>query len=116
MLGDYSPLDGTVEFYGRINAFLKPDFVVVDLGAGRGGWYLDDRCLYRRSLRTLKGKVATLIGLDIDRAVLSNPSTDENRIIDGDRLPLADASADVVIADYVLEHLADPIAFEREVF
>lgn len=116
MLGGYSSLDGTVEFYGRINAFLKPDFVVVDLGAGRGGWYYDDRSSYRRSLRALKGKVSRVIGLDVDAVVLSNPSTDENVVLDSDRLPFPDASIDVVIADYVLEHLAEPAAVEREVF
>ena len=116
MLGGYSPLDGTVEFYGRINAFLKPNFVVADLGAGRGAWYFDDSCSYHRSLRELRGKVSRVVGLDVDRAVLSNPSTDENVVIDGNRLPFSDASVDVVIADYVLEHIAEPAAVEREVF
>lgn len=79
MLGDFAALDGSVEFYGRINAFLEPAFVVVDLGAGRGGWYSDGEISpYQRSLRTLKGKVARVIGVDVDDAVLSNRSTDIN--------------------------------------
>lgn len=116
MLGGYSPLDGTVEFYGRINAFLKPEFVVADLGAGRGAWYYDDNSAYHRSLRLMKGKVSKVIGLDIDEAVLSNPSTDENFLIDRDKLPLPDESVDMVIADFVLEHLGEPAAVEKEVF
>ena len=116
MLGGYSALDGTVEFYGRINAFLKPEFVVVDLGAGRGAWYSDGNPGYPSSLRLMKGKVAEVIGLDVDGAVLSNPSTDANFVIDGEKLPLSDASVDVVIADFVLEHLWEPAAVEREVF
>jgi SAM-dependent methyltransferase len=115
MLGGHSPLDGTVEFYGRINAILKPEFVVVDLGAGRGAWHADPPG-YGRSLRLLKGRVSRVIGLDVDAAVLANPSTDENVVIEGDVLPLGDASADLVIADYVLEHVQDPAAFERELF
>lgn len=116
MLGGYSPLDGTVEFYGRINAFLRPEFVVADVGAGRGAWYEEDRPGYGRSLRLLKGKVSRVIGLDVDTAVLSNPSTDENRLITGTKFPLPDASVDVVVADYVLEHLSEPEFFEGEVF
>lgn len=34
--GGFSRVDGTVEFYTRVNALLSPDAVVVDLGAGRG--------------------------------------------------------------------------------
>jgi len=116
MLGDYSPLDGTVEFYGRINAFLKPDFIVADFGAGRGGWYSDDRSSYRRSVRALRNKVSKVIGLDVDRSVLTNPSTDENLVVDGSTLPFPDASIDIVIADYVVEHLEEPAALEQEVF
>ena len=116
MLGGYAPLDGTVEFYGRINAVLQPHFIVADLGAGRGAWVDDDSAAYRRALRTLKGKVAEVIGLDVDPAVLANPSTDRNLLIENGRLPLEDASIDVVIADYVLEHVDDPVALERELF
>jgi hypothetical protein len=96
MLGGYSPLDGTVEFYGRITAFLKPEFVVVDLGAGRGAGYYDDNSSHRRSLRLMKGNVSRVIGLDVDDAVLSNRSTDANFVIDGPRLPLSDSSVDAV--------------------
>lgn len=117
MLGDFSPLDGSVEFYGRVSAFLRPEFTVVDLGAGRGGWYVDGEIsVLQRSLRTLKGRVAKVIGVDVDAAVLTNPSTDENRLIIDGRLPLEDASADVVVADFVLEHLGDPLQVEAEVW
>ena len=116
MLGQYSPLDGTVEFYGRVNAFLRPHHVVADFGAGRGAWYFTDGSAYGRSLRMIKGKVAKVIGLDVDNAVLSNPTTDENVLINGVGWPLPDASVDVVVADYVLEHVNDPAAVEREAF
>jgi ubiquinone/menaquinone biosynthesis C-methylase UbiE len=116
MLGEFSPLDGSVEFYGRINAFLQPHFVVVDLGAGRGGWFSDGEISsYQRSLRLLKGKVSKVIGLDVDDAVLSNQSTDQNIVMTAGRLPLEAQSVDVVIADFVLEHLGNPRAIEAEV-
>jgi SAM-dependent methyltransferase len=116
MLGGFSPLDGTIEFYGRIDAFLRPEFVVVDLGAGRGAWWSDPAVTpHQRRLRTMKGKVARVIGADVDEAVLQNPSTDENVVIRGGRLPLPAEAADVVIADFVLEHVTTPHALEREV-
>lgn len=116
MLGGHSSLDGTIEFYGRVNAVIEPHFVVVDLGAGRGAWFADgEASSYQRSLRLLKGKVARVIGADVDDAVMANASTDENVIIANGHLPLADASVDVVIADFVLEHLGEPQAVEAEV-
>jgi SAM-dependent methyltransferase len=116
MLGGYGPIDGTVEFYGRLHAFLQPRFIVADLGAGRGAWFAETDAAFRRDLRMLKGTVAEVIGLDLDEAVLANRSTDRNLVLRGPRLPLDDSSIDVVLADYVLEHVDDPVAFEREAF
>jgi SAM-dependent methyltransferase len=115
-LGGYSPLDGSVEFYGRVSAIVKPSDIVVDLGAGRGAWFEDDRCEFRRRLRTLKGQVARVYGVDVGDAVLTNRSTDENRLIKDGRLPFQDGSIDVIVCDYVLEHISDPKQFEAEVF
>ena len=114
-LGYFTPLDGTIEFYGRIKAILEKHFVVVDLGAGRGGWFLEDKSAYRKSVRTMRGHVARVIACDVDDAVLQNQSCDENLVMVGGRIPLADASADVIIADYVLEHIVDPAAFYAEI-
>ena len=47
LLGGYHELDGTIEFYGRINAILKSSDSVLDLGAGRGSWHFEDNCPYR---------------------------------------------------------------------
>lgn len=69
-LGEFTPNDGTIEFYGRIRAFAQPDHTVMDLGAGRGAWFEDDTCGYRRQIRALKGHVREVIAADIDEAVL----------------------------------------------
>jgi len=114
MLGGYQPLDGTIEFYGRIRSILKPGDCVVDLGAGRGGWYHDDKSDTRRNMRDIRPAVGKLIGLDVDPVVLTNPATTENFVIEGD-LPLETGSADVIIADYVLEHITDPKGFAAEI-
>lgn len=34
--GGFSYVDGTIAFFSRVNALLKPESVVVDFGCGRG--------------------------------------------------------------------------------
>jgi SAM-dependent methyltransferase len=105
--GGFSHVDGTVEFYQRVNALLAPEMVVVDFGAGRG-LFLDDDVAYRRELHRLRGKVACVIGLDVDRAVLDNPSVDRAEIVEeGQPLPLDDSSVDMVVSDWTFEHVND---------
>lgn len=114
--GGYSSVDGTVQFYSRVRALLRPEFIVLDLGAGRGEGLLDDPVPFRRDLRTLRGHCADVIGCDVDPVVLSNPGLDRAFLISPDgRLALPDASVDVIVSDYVLEHIEDPAAFAAEV-
>ncbi|MEJ2887936.1 class I SAM-dependent methyltransferase [Actinomycetospora aeridis] len=106
--GGYSRVDGTVGFYTRVRALLPPDAVVVDFGAGRGK-FLEDPVAFRRDLQSLRGTGAHVIGLDVDPAVHENTAVDEAHVVvPGEPLPLADASVDVVVADFVLEHVEEP--------
>ena len=115
-IGGYSSLDGTVEFYGRINTLLTRDSVVLDFGAGRGAWFEDDPAEYRRNLRLLKGKVRSVIGCDVDAAVSTNRSVDTALIIHpGQVIDVPPGSVDIVILDYVLEHIDDPSWLQREI-
>jgi SAM-dependent methyltransferase len=107
--GGFSRVDGNVEFFGRVNALIKPEMTVVDFGAGRGKDAIDDPVTYRRNLRVFKGRVAEVIGVDIDPVVLSNPSLDRAVVVEeGAAIPLADASVDLVFSDFCFEHLRDP--------
>jgi len=115
MLAGFMPLDGSIEFYSRVNALLRPNFTVLDLGAGRGAWNFDDTSSYRRVLRAMKGKVAQYVGADVDSAVMSNPATDMNLIVKDGIIPMSDASVDLVICDFVLEHVVDTEKFKNEV-
>jgi SAM-dependent methyltransferase len=106
--GGYSRLDGTVEFHLRVNALLGPDDVVVDFGAGRGR-FREEELPLRRDLQDRRGKVARVVGLDVDPVVLENPAVDEAHVISsGAPLPLPDASVDLVVSDFTFEHVDDP--------
>jgi SAM-dependent methyltransferase len=113
--GGFTGVDGTVEFYTRVNALLRPDMVVVDYGAGRGRFMEDESAPLRRDLCNLQGKVAKVVGLDLDDVVLSNPVLDEAHVIDlSAPLPLASSSVDLVLSDYTFEHVDDPAMVSRE--
>lgn len=114
--GGFSAYDGTVAFYARVDALLTPAARVLDLGAGRGWWMHDETCAYRKRLRDFRGRVAEVQGCDVDEAVLTNPSLDRAFLIKpGKPLPIADGSTDVIVADYVVEHIEDPASFASEI-
>ncbi len=117
LAGGFSRVDGTIAFYGRLRALLEPGQLVIDLGAGRGGEHVDDSIPYRRKLRDLRGDGRHVIGLDVDEAVLVNAFIDEAKVISPEApLPVHSNSVDVIVSDYVLEHVENPDFFVAEVF
>ena len=112
--GGFTDVDGTVAFYGRINALVQPSFSVLDFGCGRGG-HADDSVSFRRQLRSFKGRVGRVIGVDVDSIGASNTSLDEFRLLAPDQpWPIDRNSIDLIICDFVLEHLSNPPAFFAE--
>jgi SAM-dependent methyltransferase len=113
--GGFSRVDGTVQFWQRIGALIGPDAVVLDFGAGRGANQKEDPVGFRRSLLSLKGRVRTVIGADVDPVVETNKALDRAIVIGPDgRLPLPDQSIDVVVSDFTFEHIQDPVQVARE--
>lgn len=115
MVGGFTDNDGTIDFYLRIHSLIKNTDVVLDLGAGRAAWYEDDECSTRRNMRLLKGKVAKLIAADVDSAVKDNRASDEQIVMEDGVINLPPESIDLIIADYVLEHIENPKDFCEQV-
>lgn len=113
--GGFTRVDGSIEFYSRVQALLAPEMRVLDFGAGRGQWFDDDTCAYRKTVRQIRGKVRELVACDVDSAVLENRAAD--RVVHtqpGHALPFEDASFELIVADYVFEHLSNPLASSGE--
>ena len=108
--GGFTDVDGTIAFYTRVHSLLTESSIVLDVGSGRGA-YADDNVPVRKNLRILKGKVARVIGLDVDPAAQSNPFQDEFRLLKNSVWPVEDASIDLCLSDYVLEHIEHPESF-----
>lgn len=114
--GGFSDIDGTIAFFNRVNSLLDSSFVVLDVGCGRGA-YDQDSVPIRRKLGIIKGKVAKVIGIDVDQNAQDNPFLDEFRLIQGDSLswPIEQDSIDLIVCDNVLEHIDIPDRFFGEI-
>lgn len=111
--GGFTDIDGTIAFYSRVRALLSAEFIALDIGCGRGA-VAEDPVSFRREIATLRGHCQRVIGIDVDPVGAMNPNVDEFRLIRDGRWPVEDASMDLAVADWVLEHLDDPPAFFAE--
>lgn len=93
-------------FRDRILSHLNGRQTILDLGAGAG-------IVPQMNFR---GKVARVCGVDPDPRVTSNPHLDEGRVGVGEQIPYADNQFDLVFADNVFEHLAEPVGVFQEVY
>jgi SAM-dependent methyltransferase len=66
--------------------------------------------------RELRSVASRLVGLDVDPVVRSNPFLDEAVVYDGEEFPFDASSFDVVVSNWVNEHLTDPETHFREAF
>lgn len=99
--------DVTEQFFGWIRESVTPETVMLDLGAGGPS---------PLPIKVFKGEVRKVIGADIDESVMSNDQLDEAHIVREGELPFPENSFDVVISDYVLEHVRRPRPFLGDVY
>ena len=112
--GGFTDLDGTLTFYARVQELLPPDGTALDIGCGRGNQD-EDPVGVRRELRIMRGKCARVIGIDVDPVGAENRFVDEFHLLTPpDPWPVESESVDLAVADFVLEHVADPDHFFGE--
>ena len=105
--------DSAHVFFVSAQALAAQAKVVAEVGCGRGAAVELDQP--GGPWQDLRGPGRTVIGIDIEDAGTANPVIDEFRLIGSDgRWPLDDASVDLAVSDYVLEHVTDPAAFVSE--
>jgi len=101
-------LASAAAFYGWVRQHTNPQTVMLNLGAGGPA--------PRDQIRVFKGEVARVAGADIDPEVVSNPELDDAHLITpAGQLPFADETFDLVLSDWVVEHVAEPARFLAEV-
>lgn len=117
----YTFADGTIAFYNAVNRLIgknASEKVLLDLGCGRG-WYMyesaDPNEYSIAQLRSFKGKVRKVIGVDVNPDAATNPALDEFRLLEIDKpWPVEDSAIDICICDYVIEHVVNVPFFFSE--
>jgi len=106
--------DSILPFLGLGQALAARASVIAEVGCGRGSEAYGERADGFAPIQDLRGPGRRVIGLDVDPVGAQNPMIDEFRRIENDAWPLADASVDLAVSDWVLEHVQDPQAFVAE--
>jgi SAM-dependent methyltransferase len=99
--------DGTKRFYDWVRMYSSARSVLLNVGAGE---------FVRREIRSFRGEVNRVIGVDIDQAVLRNSSLDEAHVLEDGILPFPNNNIDLAISDFVMEHVEHPLDFLGEIF
>ena len=114
--GNFLQNDGTIDFYLRVRTIINENSNVLDYGAGRAKWYEDEECFTRKEIRYLRDDVKVLIAADIDSDVLKNRASHKQVIITKNILEhFEKESFDIIISDYVLEHVEDAENFKSNI-
>ncbi len=111
-IDSFTKHDGTILFFNFVRAIIGNAGSVVkvlDFGAGRGAFHLSKKSHYRNQLQDLRTSGATVVACDVDEAVKNHPCSDEQVVLDlGGSLPFEDNTFDLIVSDFVFEHLENP--------
>jgi SAM-dependent methyltransferase len=108
-------IDGTSHFHRTITDLVAPGSTMLELGCGPDG--PTSRLLRRLADQpgSRDGRVGRLDGLDVDPDVKNNPHLSAAFVYDGGVWPTPAGAYDAIVSDFVLEHIADPLATFGEV-
>ena len=98
-------IGGTEEFHRMCQSAAPNDAKILEIGAGPTNQT-------SRFLSTL----GELHGIDISREVVDNDALVSASVLDSPTYPMEDESFALCVSNYVLEHVADPVAHFREVW
>lgn len=97
--------DGTTEFHGICKQIVPPGGQILEIGAGP-----------TNPTSALLSSLGEVHGVDISEEVRGNVHLASAAVVGPrDRYPFPDASFDVAISDYVVEHVDDPATHLREI-
>ena len=83
---------------------IDPNSIVLDAGCGERG-------IFAKSKLNKKGKRKTLIGIDSN--IKRNPYLDKKFVADLERLPFKHETFDIIVCEWVIEHLQNPYGKEE---
>jgi ubiquinone/menaquinone biosynthesis C-methylase UbiE len=110
--------DGTVLFFNFVRAIIrkvKGQAKVLDFGAGRGAYHHNQTSSTRDWLHDLRTSNAEVWAADIDEIVNTHPCSDHQVVLKlGESLPFEDNTFDVIVVDFVFEHLDYPSEISKE--
>jgi len=101
---DPSFIDGTTQFHRLLAEVIPPGGRILEVGAGppnRTSQYLSS--------------LGPVVGIDLDSEVLRNYYLTESMVFNGVTIPFSGETFDACVSNYVLEHVAEPVAHFQEV-
>lgn len=117
-IDSFTKHDGTVLFFNFVQAIIrksKSRAKVLDFGAGRGAFFHNQSSKTRSWLHDLRTTSAEVWAADVDEIVKENPCSDHQVVLKlGEPLPFEDDTFDVIVIDFVFEHLNNPCEISKE--